>query len=65
MYVGDCGSGFRSNILRDYEKEPFGTLEGQPQRKSYYTMVQGKYLFCFVFETSQKCLKSVRFRQMP
>lgn len=48
MYVGDCASTYRSNMFRDYEKHPYGTFEGngqqqQQQRKSYYTMVQGKY----------------------
>lgn len=46
MYVGDCSSTFRTNMFRDYEKHPYGTFEGnqqQQQRKSYYTMVQGKY----------------------
>lgn len=48
MYVGDCASAFRMNMFRDYEKHPYGTFEGncqqqQQKRKSYYTMVQGKY----------------------
>lgn len=48
MYVGDCASAFRTNMFRDYEKHPYGTFEGncqqqQQKRKSYYTMVQGKY----------------------
>lgn len=50
MYVGDCSSTFRTNMFRDYEKHPYGTFEGnlqqqQQQRKSYYTMVQGKFHF--------------------
>lgn len=53
MYVGDCSSTFRTNMFRDYEKHPYGTFEGnhqqQPQRKSYYTMVQGKSNFFHVF----------------
>lgn len=48
MYVGDCASTYRNNMFRDYEKHPYGTFEGngqqpQQQRKSYYTMVQGKF----------------------
>lgn len=48
MYVGDYASSYRNNMFRDYEKQPYGTLEGncqqsQQQRKSYYTLVQGKF----------------------
>lgn len=52
MYVGDYASSYRNNAFRDYEKQPYGTLEGncqqpQQQRKSYYTMVQGKYMYIY------------------
>lgn len=54
MYVGDCSSTFRTNMFRDYEKHPYGTFEGnhqqQQQRKSYYTMVQGKYIYMVFLE---------------
>lgn len=62
MYVGDCASTYRNNMFRDYEKHPYGTFEGngqqpQQQRKSYYTMVQGKILmtFLYCFTTIQIC----------
>lgn len=59
MYVGDCASTYRSNMFRDYEKHPYGTFEGncqqpQSQRKSYYTMVQGKFhLFSCCFHLNK------------
>lgn len=51
MYVGDYASSYRNNMFRDYEKQPYGTLEGncqqsQQQRKSYYAMVQGNFIYC-------------------
>lgn len=43
LYIGDCASTLRSNLYRDYEKYPYGTLEGNCQpRKSYYAALQGK-----------------------
>lgn len=62
MYVGDCTSSFRHNMLRDYEKHPYGTFEGnyqqqQLQRKSYYAMVQGKICpFSILYEHIPKTL---------
>lgn len=43
LYIGDCASTLRSNLYRDYEKYPYGTLEGNCQpRKSYYATLQEK-----------------------
>ena len=45
MYTGDYSSSFRMNMLRDYEKHPYGTFEGNARpQKSYYSMVQGESL---------------------
>lgn len=50
MYLGDSTyyTSYRQSLFRDYEKFPYGTLEGNSKpQKSHYAKVQGKLFFFF------------------
>lgn len=60
MYVGEgVMNSYRPHIYRDYEKQPYGSLEANANPiKGYYDIVQGRYsvtlscyLYPFVFES--------------